>query len=203
MNKNYQIEGYLEETIEILKYLKDIRIDEIQQFTSGLHKLLLTSGRLFLFGVGGSAANCSHATNDFRKILGIRTYCATDNVAELTARINDQTWEDSLAEWLKAEQPEPTKDAIMVFSVGGGNEKVSQNLVRVMEYSNKLGMPIFSIVGRNGGIAKKLSDYCIHIPESTIMYNLQNRRITPHVEELQGVLFHMIVSLIKEKEDRV
>lgn len=196
MNKS-KIEDYLITNFNVLNhFLREENTNELLKFAEGLWDVKLWNRRLFLFGVGGSAANCSHATNDFRKILNIQTYCATDNVAELTARINDQSWEDSMLEWLKVEKPSDY-DAIMVFSVGGGNDKVSQNLVKVMNFAKEKKMKIFSIVGRDGGKAKELSDYCIHIPEEL----MTPQEITPVVEGFQGVFWHMMVKLLKEKEN--
>lgn len=196
MNKS-KIEDYLITNFNVLNhFLREENTNDLLKFAEGLWDVKLWDRRLFMFGVGGSAANCSHATNDFRKILNIQTYCATDNVAELTARINDQSWEDSMLEWLKVEKPSDY-DAIMVFSVGGGNDKVSQNLVKVMNFAKEKKMKIFSIVGRDGGKAKELSDYCIHIPEEL----MTPQEITPVVEGFQGVFWHMMVKLLKEKEN--
>lgn len=195
MIRKNKVEDSLFTNIRVLNHFYE-NIDPLVKFADGLYDIRLNGNRLFMFGVGGSAANCSHATNDFRKILGIQTYCATDNVAELTARTNDQSWEDCFVDWLKVERP-TNFDAIMVFSVGGGNDKVSQNLVKVMKFARENKIKIFSIVGRDGGKAKEMSDFCIHIPEEL----MTKEEITPVVEGFQGVFWHMMVKLLKEKEN--
>lgn len=143
-------------------------------------------------GVGGSAGNSSHAVNDFRKILGIESYCVTDNVSELTARINDESWELCYVNWLKVSSFSKN-DMVLVLSVGGGSETTSVNLVSCMKYAQKIGASILSIVGRDGGYAKKCSNACVHIP------TIVDSRITPHAEEWQSIIWHMVVSIIKEK----
>jgi len=147
------------------------------------------SGRLFFLGVGGSAANASHAVNDFRKIAGIESYAPTDNVSELTARINDDGWDTVFANWLKGSRLS-SKDMLFIFSVGGGDleKNVSPNLVRAIQYAKEVGAKIIGIVGRNGGYTAQAADACVIIP--TI--NPQN--ITPHAEAFQAVVWHLIVS---------
>jgi D-sedoheptulose 7-phosphate isomerase len=172
---------------EIKTIIDTIDKDSIRVFMERVKEIRDKEGRLFICGVGGSAANASHAVNDFRKILGIETYTPTDNVSELTARINDESWEDSYVNWLKVSKIKQ-KDAIMILSVGGGSDHTSKNLVKVMKYAKEVGSTVLSIVSRDGGYAKEVSDGCILIPV------VHPDRITPHAEEWQGILWHMIVS---------
>lgn len=158
--------------VELISQLKDLRTRE---------------GRLFILGVGGSAANASHAVNDFRKIANIEAYTPFDNVSELTARINDESWETSLVEWLKGSRLKKN-DALLVLSVGGGSATTSLNLVRAMEHAKQVGAKLFSIVSRNGGCARELSDVCVLIPV------VSESRITPHAEGWQAVVWHMVVT---------
>ncbi len=146
-------------------------------------------GRLFLLGVGGSAANCAHAVNDFRKLCGIETYAPTDNVSELTARTNDEGWETVFAGWLETSRI-GERDAVLVFSVGGGNAErnVSMNLVHALDLAKTRGARILGIVGRDGGHTAKVGDEVIVIP--TVDDNL----VTPHAEAFQGVVWHCLVS---------
>ena len=146
-------------------------------------------GRLFFLGVGGSAGNASHAVNDFRKIAGIESYAPTDNVSELTARINDDGWENSFASWLKGSNLN-AKDGVFVLSVGGGNQEknISVNLVRALEYAQKVKAKILGIVGRDGGYTAKVADACIIIP------TVNKDTVTPHTEAFQGVIWHLLVS---------
>mgnify|MGYP003122804299 CR=1 FL=1 len=190
MKTEQYIDVYLEETIKIAN-----KVDrgQIAKFVSGIKELKKTSGRLFIIGVGGSAANASHAVNDFRKIVGIESYTPTDNVSELTARINDDSWENSIVEWLRVSKLKES-DALLVLSVGGGSETTSQNLVRAMQYAITLDTKIFSIVSRQGGVAKKLSDCCVQIPV------VSDSRITPHAEGWQAVIWHLVVSTFMEKQ---
>ena len=140
-------------------------------------------------GVGGSAANCSHAVNDFRKIVGIESYAPTDNVSELTARINDDGWDGVFSSWLKVSQLCPN-DAIFIMSVGGGSiEKiVSVNLVKAIDFANGLGAKVFGIVGRDGGYTKQKGDVIVTIP------TINEKLVTPYTEAFQGVIWHCIVS---------
>jgi len=185
--KNY-IDIYLKETEEIIN---SIDRDSINSFIKCIDLLREEKGRLFICGVGGSAANASHAVNDFRKILGIESYAPTDNVSELTARVNDESWEDSYVNWLKVSDL-TSRDCVMIFSVGGGSENTSQNLVRCMEYAKGRESSVISIVSRDGGYAKKVSDACILIPV------VSQERITPHAEGWQGILWHMVVTCLGE-----
>ena len=182
---NY-IDGYLNETNEIVE-----KIDRgaIASMISELSTLTKNNGRLFILGVGGSAGNASHAVNDFRKIAGIETYAPTDNVSELTARINDESWEDVFATWLKTSRLSKN-DCLLVFSVGGGSPTTSQNLVRAMNYAKETDAKILSIVSRNGGAAKEMSDVCVLVPV------VNDKHITPHAEGWQGVVWHMVVNAL-------
>lgn len=178
------VNSYLQDTIEIAKTLN---VDDMTKLIELLSDTKRAGGRIFFAGVGGSAANASHAVNDFRKIASIESHSLTENVAELTARINDDSWENSLVETLKIFKPQ-SKDVLFVLSVGGGSQTTSLNLVRVMEYAKLSGMKLCSIVSRNGGEAKKLSDVCVLVPV------VSNERITPHAEGYQAVIWHCVVN---------
>lgn len=178
----------------IIKYFNEIKtiidsidINEIVKFINIINKLKSEKGRLFVLGVGGSAANASHAVNDFRKILNIETYAVTDNVSELTARINDESWEDSYANWLKGSKIN-SNDCVLVFSVGGGSTNTSQNLVKAMDFAKKKKAKIISVVSRDGGYAKKISNACILIPV------ICQKTTTAHAEEWQGIILHLVVN---------
>ncbi len=189
MNYLNYIKLYLNE----VKNICDL-IDEysIELFIKSIKDLKERNGRLFILGVGGSAANASHAVNDFRKILNIETYAVTDNSSELTARINDDGWETSYLNWLRVSKLSKN-DTILVFSVGGGSNSVSLNLVRSMEYAKEIGSDILSVVSRNGGKAKELSNSCVLIPV------IDESRITPHAEEWQGIILHLVVNALTQK----
>lgn len=187
MSMSY-IEQYLEETMTIVNTVSK---EEIEKGIQILKTLREKEGRLFVLGVGGSAANASHAVNDFRKIGGIETYAPTDNVSELTARTNDEGWDTTFTEYLKTSRLNE-KDAVMVFSVGGGSATTSQNIVKAMELAKDRGAKLISIVSRNGGRAKELSDSCVLIPV------VSDKRITPHAEGWQGVIWHLMVNAINE-----
>lgn len=147
------------------------------------------TGRLFILGVGGSAANAAHAVNDFRKLCGIEAYAPTDNVSELTARTNDEGWETVFSAWLRVSKLS-NKDALLIFSVGGGNAErgVSVNLVRAINEAKSVGAKIFGIVGRDGGYTKKMGDKVVVVPI------VNNDRVTPHAEAFQAVIWHGLVS---------
>ncbi len=187
MSMSY-IEQYLKETMTIVETVSK---EEIEKGIQILKTLREQEGRLFILGVGGSAANASHAVNDFRKIGGIETYAPTDNVSELTARTNDEGWDTTFTEYLKTSRLNE-KDAVMVFSVGGGSATTSQNIVKAMELAKDRGAKLISIVSRNGGRAKELSDSCVLIPV------VADSRITPHAEGWQGVIWHLMVNAINE-----
>ena len=161
----------------------------IEKLAIELAALREREGRLFFIGVGGSAGNCGHAVNDFRKLCGIEAYAPTDNVSELTARTNDEGWHTVFAEWLKGSRAN-AKDAVFVFSVGGGNleKNVSPNIVAGLKEAKARGLKVFGVVGRDGGYTKEVGDQVIVIP------TVANDRITPHSEAFQGVVWHCLVS---------
>jgi D-sedoheptulose 7-phosphate isomerase len=185
--QNYT-DTYLAETIEIAQQIDRAAIGHAVEI---LRTLQASAGRLFILGVGGSAANASHATNDFRKIAGIETYCPTDNVAELTAWTNDVGWDVVFESWLKTSRI-GAADVLMVFSVGGGSATTSQNLVRGMQLARRAGSKIVSVVSRDGGFAAKLSDACILVPV------VSRERITPHAEGWQGIVWHLLVNAVAQ-----
>ena len=178
--------GYISETIEILK---QIDVKEVDAIASGLAAVRNGGGRLFILGVGGSAGHASHAVNDFRKICGFEAYAPTDNVSELTARITDVGWDTCFSEWLKGSRLN-SKDALLVFSVGGGNleQNISANLVSSLVLAKEKGAAVFGVVGKDGGSTKKMSKACVVIPP------VYPNRITPHTEGLCAVIWHLIVS---------
>ena len=161
----------------------------MERMADELAALRERGGRLFLLGVGGSAANCSHAVNDFRKLAGIEAYSPSDNVAELTARTNDDGWATVFEAWLKTSQAN-AKDAIFVMSVGGGDaeKNVSPNLVRALDEGKRRGLKILGIVGRDGGYTKKVGDFVLVVP------TVNAEAITPHSESFQAVIWHGLVS---------
>lgn len=177
---------FLNETVEILKSLNPQTIDAMAEALAASRD---KGGRLFILGVGGSAGHASHAVNDFRKICGFEAYCPTDNVSELTARINDEGWETCFSEWLKGCRIN-SKDAVLVFSVGGGNKEknISMNLVRALEVAKDVGATITGIVGKDGGFTKVAANQCVVIPPTF------SERITPHTEGLCAVVWHLMVS---------
>ena len=187
MSMSY-VEQYLKETMTIVETVSK---EEIEKGVQILKATRDAGGRLFILGVGGSAANASHAVNDFRKIGGIETYAPTDNVSELTARTNDEGWETTFTEWLKTSKLNE-KDTIMVFSVGGGSETTSLNIVNALKLGKERGSKVISIVSRNGGYSKQVSDACVLIPV------VSDKRITPHAEGWQGVIWHLMVNAINE-----
>jgi D-sedoheptulose 7-phosphate isomerase len=180
------VSNFLVETVEIIKAVPPADVDRV---ASGLSEVRRRGGRLFILGVGGSAGHASHAVNDFRKICELEAYAPTDNVSELTARTNDDGWDTTFASWLEGSHLR-TNDGILVFSVGGGNEKanVSVNLVRALSYAKKVGAQVFGIVGRDGGYTAEVADACIVIPA------LYPERTTPHTEGLCAVFWHLLVS---------
>tara|TARA_B100000965_G_scaffold331106_1_gene295104 strand:- start:2690 stop:3253 length:564 start_codon:yes stop_codon:yes gene_type:complete len=166
-----------------------ISTDQIEDLVRQLIAVRERGGRLFILGVGGSAANASHAVNDFRKLCGIETYAPTDNVSELTARTNDEGWETVFAEWLKVSRLND-KDGIFVMSVGGGNveRQVSVNLVRALDVAKETGASIVGVVGRDGGYAGAIGDCVIIVP------TVDDAMVTPHTEAFQAVVWHCLVS---------
>ncbi len=177
---------------ETAKIANRIDHDAIVTAIDILDTVRTAGGRLFILGNGGSAGNASHAVNDFRKIAGIETYAPTDNVSELTAWINDVSWGATFAEWLKVSKL-GENDAIMVFSVGGGSDTTSLNLVNAMLLAKERHAKVIAVVSRNGGKAKELADACVLVPV------VADDRITPHAESWQAVVWHLIVNALVSK----
>jgi len=182
---------HLADAIEIIKKIETKQIEKIVDLILNVRN---EKGRIFFLGVGGSAGNCSHAVNDFRKIIGVESYAPTDNVSELTARTNDEGWSTIFSEWLKVSNLNP-KDLIFVFSVGGGNieKNISPNLVEALNYGKSIGCKLVGVVGRDGGYTTKVADACVIIP------TVNEKTITPHTEAFQAVVWHLIVSHPKLK----
>ena len=180
------ITQYLDDAISIAN-----RIDKekIQTMVDYLCDLKESSGRLFFLGVGGSAGNCSHAVNDFRKIVGIESYAPTDNVSELTARTNDEGWASIFVAWLKVSRL-TSKDMLFILSVGGGSleSNISPNLVEALRYAKLMGAKVIGIVGRDGGYTAQVADACLIIPTAN------DENVTPHSEAFQAVIWHLLVS---------
>jgi D-sedoheptulose 7-phosphate isomerase len=179
-------ELFLEETVRAIGAIDTAAIEAMAE---GLGAVRDGGGRLFLLGVGGSAGHASHAVNDFRKICAFEAYTPTDNVSELTARVNDEGWDTCFSEWLKVSRL-GGRDAVLVFSVGGGNrvKNVSVNLVKSLELAREVGAKVFGIVGRDGGYTKEVADACVVVP------TVSQARITPHTEGLCAVIWHLLVS---------
>ena len=185
---------HLNESIEIIKKIDTESIERVVEILSTVKK---DQGRIFFLGVGGSAGNCSHAVNDFRKIVEIESYAPTDNVSELTARANDEGWPSIFEPWLKLSKLNP-KDLIFIFSVGGGNleKNISPNLVNALKYAKTVGSKITGVVGRDGGFTAEVADEVILIPV------VNSETITPHTEAFQAVIWHLLVSHPKLKENQ-
>lgn len=183
--------SFLTEAITIIEQLDTAQIEKAVDLLAHIKQ---TEGRLFILGVGGSAANASHAVNDFRKIVGIEAYAPTDNVSELTARTNDEGWGSTFSKWLAVSRLN-ANDMLLILSVGGGNleKNVSPNLVAALEYAQIIGAKVIGIVGRDGGYTAKVADAAIIIPTP----NPENT--TPHAEAFQAVIWHLIVSHPKLK----
>ena len=177
---------HINEAIEILQ---KIDVQAIEDTVDLIIQVKRSSGRIFFLGVGGSASNCSHAVNDFRKIVGIEAYAPTDNVSELTARTNDEGWPSVFVEWLKISKLN-ANDMIFVLSVGGGDleKNISPNLVLALQLAKKVGASITGIVGRDGGYTARVARACVIIP------TVNENTITPHAEAFQAVVWHLIVS---------
>lgn len=177
---------YIGESIAILQQLDAGAIEKMVDILAATRA---GSGRLFLLGVGGSAANASHAVNDFRKIVGMEAYAPTDNVSELTARTNDEGWEGVFANWLKVSRLR-AGDCVFVLSVGGGNleKNVSPNLVKAVAYAKEVGAAVVGIVGRDGGYTATVADACVIVPTVNVTHT------TPHAEAFQAVVWHLLVS---------
>ena len=177
---------YLNETVRIADALDANAIEHLAATLAGIRA---RGGRLFVLGVGGGAGHASHAVNDFRKLAGFEAYAPTDNVSELTARINDEGWESVFAAWLKGSRLRP-EDGVFVFSVGGGSleQNISPNLVRALQHARSIGSTIVGIVGRDGGFVATVADACVIVP--TVNANA----VTPHTEAFQAVIWHLLVS---------
>ena len=188
------INSYFSEMKEIIEKIDKEAIHKIIEI---LKEVRSNKGRLFILGVGGGASHASHAVNDFRKLAGIEAYTPVDNVSELTARVNDEGWESVFVRWLEISSLS-AKDAVMVFSVGGGHQEknISMNIVDALNFSKKAGAKIIGIVGRDGGYTKKMADACILVPV------VNPETITPHTESFQAVIWHLIVSHPKFKTNK-
>jgi D-sedoheptulose 7-phosphate isomerase len=185
---------FLEEAHRVIDGLDRSAIERVVDV---LNDVRAKGGRLFVLGVGGSAGNASHAVNDFRKIIGLEAYAPTDNVSELTARTNDEGWETVFESWLRVSRLN-ANDAILIFSVGGGNleKNVSPNLVRALQYAKEIGTQIVGVVGRDGGYTAKVADACVIVP------TVNPENITPHSEAFQAVVWHLLVSHPKLKRSQ-
>lgn len=185
---------HLNEAVEIIGKM-DVAV--IEKMADLLARVKTDGGRIFFLGVGGSAGNCSHAVNDFRKIVGIESYAPTDNVSELTARTNDDGWASIFVEWLKVSKITP-QDILFIFSVGGGNleKNISPNLVEALKFAKSVGSKIIGVVGRDGGYTAQVADACAIIPT----VNAEN--VTPHSEAFQAVVWHLLVSHPKLKQNQ-
>lgn len=188
------VQQYLEETRQIVAQLDAAAIERV---VDELARVREQGGRLFILGVGGSAANASHAVNDFRKICGFECYAPTDNVSELTARTNDEGWATVFSEWLKGSRLN-AKDALLIYSVGGGNleKNVSPNLVSALQLAQSVGASVLGIVGRDGGFTARAATACVLIP------TVNPEHVTPHSEAFQAVVWHLFVSHPKLKVNR-
>lgn len=185
MTKSFSTE-FIAETTAILAALD---CDDVERVAAGLAAVRERGGRLFILGVGGSAGHAGHAVNDFRKICRLEAYAPTDNVSELTARVNDEGWETTFSEWLRGSRL-ASGDALLIFSVGGGDsaKNVSANIVRAIELAKEVGAAVFGIVGRDGGFTRRMADASVLVPA------LFPDRVTPHTEGLCAVIWHLLVS---------
>lgn len=187
---------HLDEAIEIINKIDVNAIENVAKLLSEVKK---DQGRIFFLGVGGSAGNCSHAVNDFRKIVEIESYAPTDNVSELTARTNDEGWPTIFEPWLKLSKLN-SKDSVFIFSVGGGNleENISPNLVNALKYAQTVGAKITGVVGKDGGYTAKVANACVVVPV------VNKETITPHSEAFQAVIWHLLVShpLLKQNQTK-
>jgi D-sedoheptulose 7-phosphate isomerase len=187
---------HLQEAASIVQKLDVAAIEKLAEL---LAKIKASEGRIFFLGVGGSAANCSHAVNDFRKLAGIECYAPTDNVSELTARINDDGWESTFVEWLKVSRL-AERDAVFVLSVGGGNveRNISPNLVAAVRHAKAIGAKVVGILGRDGGHTAQVADAAVIVP------TVNPDTVTPHAEAFQAVIWHLLVShpLLKANETK-
>jgi D-sedoheptulose 7-phosphate isomerase len=185
---------HMKEAVEIIQKMD---VNDIEKMADLLATVKEEGGRIFFLGVGGSAGNCSHAVNDFRKIVGIESYAPTDNVSELTARTNDEGWATVFVEWLKISKLQP-KDALFIFSVGGGNldKNISPNLVEAIKLAKSVGAKVTGVVGRDGGYTAQVADACVIVP------TVNPETITPHSEAFQAVVWHLLVSHPKLKANQ-
>jgi D-sedoheptulose 7-phosphate isomerase len=177
---------HLQETSAIAQMLD---VDAIERIVRVVAQIKASAGRMFFLGVGGSAGNCSHAVNDFRKLVGIECYAPTDNVSELTARINDEGWESSFVEWLKISRLSHS-DAVFILSVGGGSaeKQISLNLVAAANHAKAVGAKVIGILGRDGGHTARVADAAVIVP------TVNPQTVTPHSEAFQSVIWHLLVS---------
>jgi D-sedoheptulose 7-phosphate isomerase len=184
---------------EARQVIDGLDVEQIERMAAALAETRARGGRLFILGVGGSAANASHAVNDFRKIAGIEAYAPTDNVSELTARTNDEGWAGVFDSWLRISRLR-REDTLLVFSVGGGNleKNVSPNLVQALQYGKTVGSTILGIVGRDGGYTAQVADACVIVP------TVNPVNTTPHAEAFQAVVWHLLVShpAVKQTETK-
>jgi D-sedoheptulose 7-phosphate isomerase len=187
-------EQHMRESIQIIEKMDVAPIEKIVDLLAQVKK---DGGRIFFLGVGGSAGNCSHAVNDFRKIVGIESYAPTDNVSELTARTNDEGWATIFVEWLKVSKL-LAKDAVFIFSVGGGNleKNISPNLVMALQHAKIVGAKIMGVVGRDGGYTARVADACVIVP------TVNPENVTPHSEAFQALVWHLLVSHPKLKANQ-
>jgi D-sedoheptulose 7-phosphate isomerase len=185
---------HMKEAIEIIQKMD---VSAIEKMADLLATVKAEGGRIFFLGVGGSAGNCSHAVNDFRKIVGIESYAPTDNVSELTARTNDEGWSTVFKEWLKISKLKTT-DALFIFSVGGGDleRNISPNLVEAIKFAKSVGAKVTGVVGRDGGYTAKVADACVIVPI------VNPDTVTPHSEAFQAVVWHLLVSHPKLKTNQ-
>ena len=185
---------HLDEATQIIKKIDAATIEKMADL---LATVKADEGRIFFLGVGGSAGNCSHAVNDFRKIVGIESYAPTDNVSELTARTNDEGWTSVFAEWLKVSKL-AARDALFILSVGGGNleKNISPNLVEAIKLAKSVGAKVTGVVGRDGGYTAQVADACVIVP------TVNSETVTPHSEAFQAVIWHLLVSHPKLKANQ-
>jgi len=187
---------HLDEAKRIIDLIDHDAIERVAEILAAVRG---RGGRLFFLGVGGSAANCSHAVNDFRKIAGFEAYAPTDNVSELTARTNDEGWASVFVEWLRGSRLRKD-DGIVIFSVGGGNldKNISPNLVAALKLAREVGASIVGVVGRDGGYTRQVADACVLVP------TVNDANITPHAEAFQAVIWHLLVShpMLKRAETK-
>lgn len=181
------VQQYLDEAVSIINQLDTAAIEKVGSLLVDLRR---RGGRLFFMGSGGGAGHASHAVNDFRKIACIEAYTPTDNVSELTARVNDEGWETSYVNWLKVSRLS-SQDMVFIFSVGGGNleHNISPNLVRSMEYARQVGATICGVVGRDGGYTAQVADACV------VVTTVNPKTVTPHTESFQALVWHLLVSM--------